>query len=214
MCKLSRFRHVFVIAVLGIVYPMLVSTANAAHFSINYSGTFDRDAYSNLESFIEVNDQHSGHLTFDLAADGTLSNIAGSATLGDHDVTFTGDYRTEALFVPGGLYVGFKFNALSDGNGAYVDTLLLRFNPVVGTASYDLYALLMNSTVEVNELSVSGRVPRPAGGTFAGFIYDDDPTAQINVSVVPLPAALPLYGAGLVIVGLVGRRYKKRLSAS
>ncbi len=188
---------------------VLVGTANAAHVSIDYAGTFDRDVYSNLGTILEVNDQYSGNLTFDLATDGTLSNIAGNASFGGHDVNLTGDYKISALVVPGGLGVEFDFTALSDGNGAVVDKLRLRFNPVVGEATYDLFALLMNATVEVNELALRGWVPRSAGGFHAAYMIDDDPTAQINVSVVPLPAALPLYGAGLVLIGLVGR-YRKR----
>lgn len=36
---------------------------------------------------------------------------------------------------------------------------------------------------------------------------------QIHVSAVPLPAALPLYGAGLAIVGFLGWRRKRAITA-
>ncbi|MEH6401952.1 MAG: hypothetical protein V7750_01175 [Sneathiella sp.] len=35
-----------------------------------------------------------------------------------------------------------------------------------------------------------------------------------EVSVVPLPADLPLYGAGLVVIGFVGWRKKRKTSAT
>ena len=42
---------------------------------------------------------------------------------------------------------------------------------------------------------------------------DDFKISGMSVSVVPLPAALPLYGAGMAVLGFIGWRRKKRLSA-
>ncbi len=42
---------------------------------------------------------------------------------------------------------------------------------------------------------------------------DDFKISGMSVSVVPLPAALPLYGAGMAVLGFIGWRRKKRLAA-
>ncbi len=50
-------------------------------------------------------------------------------------------------------------------------------------------------------------------GAFDGSLFtpaDNFKIKGMSVSVVPLPAALPLYGAGIVILGLVGWMRKKR----
>jgi len=46
----------------------------------------------------------------------------------------------------------------------------------------------------------------PSTGTVASLTYSEP-----QVSAVPLPAALPLYGAGLAIMGLVGWRRKRKV---
>lgn len=61
-----------------------------------------------------------------------------------------------------------------------------------------------------------GRYGGPLGSTI-GNTLDGGPenryaagTFAYNVSVVPLPAALPLYGAGLAVMGFVGWRRKQK----
>lgn len=43
---------------------------------------------------------------------------------------------------------------------------------------------------------------------------DDFKLASVTVSAVPLPAALPLYGAGIAVMGFVGWRRKQKLAAA
>lgn len=63
---------------------------------------------------------------------------------------------------------------------------------------------------------VSSFLEITATGTFwaDGFISGNDSftAAQINVSSVPVPAALPLMAGGLGLLGLVGRRRKRSAS--
>ncbi len=51
-----------------------------------------------------------------------------------------------------------------------------------------------------------------------GAISSDDDfkleSLTVSVSVVPLPAALPLYGAGIAVLGFIGYRRKKKQAAS
>ncbi|MEP3244518.1 MAG: hypothetical protein ABJN40_15380 [Sneathiella sp.] len=49
-------------------------------------------------------------------------------------------------------------------------------------------------------------------GDGSGDLDFDDMAMRISVSAVPLPAALPLYGAGLAIMVFFGWRRKKRLA--
>ncbi|MEP3244517.1 MAG: VPLPA-CTERM sorting domain-containing protein [Sneathiella sp.] len=54
------------------------------------------------------------------------------------------------------------------------------------------------------------------GDTFGIGAYDYNDNFKISgmtVSAVPLPAALPLYGAGMAVIGFIGWRRKKRLAA-
>ncbi|MBL4907323.1 MAG: hypothetical protein JKX94_07725 [Sneathiella sp.] len=44
--------------------------------------------------------------------------------------------------------------------------------------------------------------------------YHDFKIASITVSAVPLPAALPLYGAGIAVLGFVGWLREKKLAAA
>lgn len=50
-------------------------------------------------------------------------------------------------------------------------------------------------------------------GIGARDTFDNFKISGMTVSAVPLPAALPLYGAGMAIIGFIGWRRKKRLSA-
>jgi len=52
-------------------------------------------------------------------------------------------------------------------------------------------------------------------GAYDGSFFSTDnfKISGMSVSVVPLPAALPLYGAGMAVLGFIGWRRKKRLSA-
>lgn len=50
------------------------------------------------------------------------------------------------------------------------------------------------------------------GSNFPAFA-DYEVANQINVSAVPLPAALPLYGAGLALAGFLGWRRKRAITA-
>ena len=57
-------------------------------------------------------------------------------------------------------------------------------------------------------LEYSGRVPNPDASTFAGVAYRFDLTGTIGTSAVPVPAAVWLFGSGLL--GLVGVARRKK----
>jgi len=52
-----------------------------------------------------------------------------------------------------------------------------------------------------------------SGGNTAEFLRATFTEGNENISVVPLPAALPLYGTGLAIMGFIGWRRKRKAAA-
>ena len=56
------------------------------------------------------------------------------------------------------------------------------------------------------------RITETAG--FNSFVGGIDNIRFENINVVPLPAALPLFGTGLAIMGFIGWRRKRRMAAA
>jgi len=54
----------------------------------------------------------------------------------------------------------------------------------------------------------------PGGGDIKFIFADDFSFAQSTISPVPLPAALPLYGTGLAIMGFIGWHRKRKIASA
>ncbi len=183
------------------------TTANAAHVTIKFSGETNAAFFSReMDPYLGIGDAYSGQLTFDLANDGAVSNVGGSAVINGYNVDFS-NYNGVISTSVAGVETEFGFTSFGGGAGEWnIDRIRFRANSNITGA-------LGPSGYNISRLTFSGARNYGTGTGFR-YVYEEGPTVAIDVSVVPLPAALPLYGAGLVIVGLVGRRYKKRLSAS
>jgi hypothetical protein len=81
-----------------------------------------------------------------------------------------------------------------------------------GRASPDTFSLL-NVLLAAGD-TVELRMFRTGPGTSTGDYVGLDLTVDLNTSAVPLPAAFPLFAAGLGIMGLVGWRRKRKASAA
>ncbi len=68
-------------------------------------------------------------------------------------------------------------------------------------------------SVSGNTLTTSFFVTQPGDWIRVITAFTDPDPANIGVGVVPLPAALPLYGTGLAIMGFIGWRRKRKAAA-
>ena len=83
-----------------------------------------------------------------------------------------------------------------------MDNLLGTNSVPIASSFSGLLALSIMSGTEIS-YALFGTI----GGAFFNSVFADDLT--FNTSIVPLPAALPLFVGGLGLMGLVGRREKQ-----
>ncbi len=102
------------------------------------------------------------------------------------------------------------------------------YNNILGSAvSFSMLGGDATGNQEEQHLTVSGNITN-SGNIWAHLRFTSDLDKQFGnwrntpeemfawggpVSVVPLPAALPLYGTGLAVMGLIGWRRKKKLAS-
>jgi hypothetical protein len=108
----------------------------------------------------------------------------------------------------GGIVKGTSvgYGALFDPSGANI-----KWNGpgVVGFADGTLLRIaLSNVDIECSEMFCTDRPTRLVAGTFTLLVLPKPP-----VSAVPLPATLPLFAAGLGVIGGAGLRRRKRRKA-
>ncbi len=93
----------------------------------------------------------------------------------------------------GGEEFAFYFD--DDGNGSLSYDFVGEVNPI--GSSYTFLGTYIGQTF----------------GFGARGSHDDYYLKSVTVSAVPLPAALPLYGAGLAVIGFVGWRKRRKAAA-
>jgi len=73
--------------------------------------------------------------------------------------------------------------------------------------------LILEAETDVGKIALNLQDYQSVSYTFIGQnIYNvgTSAPADINLSAVPLPAALPLYGAGIAVMGFIGLRSKRK----
>ncbi|TNE41617.1 MAG: hypothetical protein EP348_00670 [Alphaproteobacteria bacterium] len=140
----------------------------------------------------------SHNLSGGAANDNSNSGMTQTVTLGPGRYEFSFAYlgRTEDIGTNG---IGYSLVNLT----ADPDQDILNTN-VTGVRSDDwqIFSFLFNLD-EATDLGVNFWA-KGTEDTFGGYLDD------IRISAVPLPAALPLYGAGLAAMGLMGWRRKRK----
>lgn len=136
-------------------------------------------------------------IDFDVAVSGGSSRTLTGLTLGDGDLSATGDAFAEVLF----------FDAETGGNllaEIFDDTIL--GSEIEGNATFDpsLSSLSLFGTIE-GETNTNDST---AGLSTFSLTFDLDGTPPVNppVTPIPLPASLPLIFAGLGSLVFLGRR--------
>ena len=197
------------VAVLATIMLMLAGNAYSARVTINFSGEFDSGT-SAAEPLIGVGDTYNGYLTFDILEDDTISDVSGNLTVNGYSTIFTGfDYSHFPTL--GGSdysrrYLEFSLDPVGGALGEYqISSMRFMFSTLGMGRHVRTFQILTSDRREF--LSTEVRAKRVSGRTTSyARLHDFDPNGEavIGVSVVPLPAALPLYGAGIAILGLVG----------
>lgn len=177
--------------------------AGAIPYSITFSGVIDTSTAPSAAPVLGIGDPYSGQLSFDIDSSDVISNVSGNAVLNGFTTQFTG------------------FSHRTSGN-SNLGAFIFSINPVGGSfkissIKFDLSASGISSNpdgslfdfVSANDVSVSTVnlvTLSPIGASFAyNHSFDD-----FVLTTVPLPAGLPLYAAGLGILGFIGWRRKQK----
>ncbi len=124
----------------------------------------------------------------------------------DGSTSNAGDLTTKDTFAAGTYELSFRL-AGNQRRSSLNDGVDISFGGLIATLTkahndpFQLYTYIV-TLASADYLSFSH-----AGGDNIGLLLDD-----VNVTAVPLPAALPLYGAGLAAMGFVGWRRKQKLA--
>jgi len=141
----------------------------------------------------------------------TAGSIAGTAPIAALDIS------TAAATVPGSLLgtlpfpITPGFTATSGGVG--ILSLVAPFaGPIPAGTTIDLFSLTFDALTP----GMSRVIPSTGGGlgglALAGvFVPFTSAGGSVTVSAIPLPAAFPLYGAGIAFMGFIGWRRSRKV---
>jgi|GEM_PF-2468062 len=114
-----------------------------------------------------------------------------TALFSNHGGSSVGESKTIGFVNNGALQFWFQTgSSLAKNAGSIADGLVMAFYQESATSVIALF------------------------GDAGGDQDYDDMAMRISVTAVPLPAALPLYGAGLAVLGFVGWRRKQKLATA
>ena len=126
----------------------------------------------------------------------------------DGSTSNAGDLQTKDDFAVGTYELSFRLAGNQRRTSAN-DGVLVTFGDLsesFSKAAFDPFELI---TRIVTLGSTDFLTFSHAGGDNIGLLLDD-----VQISAVPLPAALPLYGAGMALLGFLGWRRKQKLANS
>jgi len=192
------------VASAAVAFLAISSTTNAATVT-SLSDNFNSESQGlNYNSFANW-DVSNG--TVDLIGPGFFPLCGGSNCVDlDGSTGNAGDLTTKDAFSIGKYELTFRIAGSQRGQNA--DGVTVTFgdmNESFKKASTDPFELI---TRIVMLSSADFLAFSHAGGDNIGILLDD-----VTITAVPLPAALPLYGAGLGLLGYVGWRRKRKNAA-
>lgn len=138
------------------------------------------------------------------------AGFAGNSYCAGCNGSFNLDFTSTSVGTSDGVFgVGFDFFNL----GNPINTAFVTF----GDGSTENYTLsnTLNSFFGISSdlLITSMHLGLLNGGTTTAGSFALDNLTIGSISAVPLPAALPLYGAGIALIGLMGWRRKRKQNA-
>jgi len=168
------------------------------------------DGSSLFDAFAFAADFNSSGAVLGGTGMATAGTIAGTAPVAALDVFTAGPAAPGVLLTPSGVPfpVTPGFMASSDGFG-----ILSIVLPFAGT-TIDLLSLTLDALTP----GTSRVILSPGGGlgglAFAGVsVPFISASGSVTVSAIPLPAALPLYGVGIAVLGFIGWCKKRKVEA-
>jgi len=166
------------------------------------------DGSSLFDAFAFAADFNSSGAVLGGTGMATAGTIAGTAPVAALDVFTAGPAAPGVLLTPSGVPfpVTPGFMASSDGFG-----ILSIVLPFAGT-TIDLLSLTLDALTP----GTSRVILSPGGGlgglAFAGVsVPFISASGSVTVSAIPLPAALPLYGVGIAVLGFIGWCKKRKI---
>ncbi len=166
------------------------------------------DGSSLFDAFAFAADFNSSGAVLGGTGMATAGTIAGTAPVAALDVFTVGPAAPGVLLTPSGVPfpVTPGFMASSDGFG-----ILSIVLPFAGT-TIDLLSLTLDALTP----GTSRVILSPGGGlgglAFAGVsVPFISASGSVTVSAIPLPAALPLYGVGIAVLGFIGWCKKRKV---
>ena len=166
------------------------------------------DGSSLFDAFAFAADFNSSGAVLGGTGMATAGTIAGTAPVAALDVFTAGPAAPGVLLTPSGVPfpVTPGFMASSDGFG-----ILSIVLPFAGT-TIDLLSLTLDALTP----GTSRVILSPGGGlgglAFAGVsVPFISASGSVTVSAIPLPAALPLYGVGIAVLGFIGWCKKRKV---
>lgn len=134
---------------------------------------------------------------FDLSDDLSKSDIVGTPTIAK--------FRNNTKKVGGGVNLNGKF---SESGHAFIFDVGFRFTKTDISTPLTFTVSDLGGSLNLSDWTRVGLRFQSVTTNGVGTLQDDKLMGMPVVSAVPLPAALPLYGAGLIILGFLG--YKRR----
>ncbi len=212
---MNIFKLLTVVVSLFVLAVTASGTANAITI-----GTYTPGSYLQSGSFTNLNTSLLTGVIIDLGVD---AGAAGQGTPvwdtnnGSYTGTPTGAFSN---LVPGSTdnFFTVSFLGLNITNGNSFAYSGLDYDGFTGASINGGGATLLDGSELVTLLFANGNTVSallPAGSSNSvGTLLFDDSNLVTGVSVVPLPAALPLYGAGIAVLGFMGWRRKRKTSAA
>ncbi|WP_169570320.1 VPLPA-CTERM sorting domain-containing protein [Sneathiella limimaris] len=190
----------FGVALALILFAGLTSQVNAAVLS-SFSDDFEAETKElNSNDFLNWNVSNGtvdtiGTGFYDLCDTNTCVDLDGSTRN-------AGDLSTKDSFAIGTYKLSFRIagnqrGGSSDGVNVTFGDLNEDFSKNPGDAFEEIIRIVTLTTEGILTFS-------HAGGDNIGILLDD-----VEISAVPLPAALPLYAAGMALLGFMGWRKRK-----
>lgn len=177
-----------------------------------------------IAAFVAFFSSYAQAATFSYSVSGvTLSD--GSNITGSFDFEDSGSIFSNIMLTLTGANVptsssGQPFNGLYDTASFYTDTSIVIFGrngltnsgePALGLVLGTGLDLLVGGNTGIS-IAGYGNCNSGCPANSFGTVNQSGVNGQLtgSLSVVPLPAALPLYGAGIAILGFLGWRRKNR----
>ncbi|MBL4905961.1 MAG: hypothetical protein JKX94_00790 [Sneathiella sp.] len=192
------------VAATVLAFSAVPSSGQAATLTA-LSDNFNTETLSlNYNSFANWNVSNG---TVDLIGPGFFALCGGTRCVDmDGSTANAGDLTTKDNFAIGSYALSFRIAGNQRGGAA--DGMVVTFgdlNELFVRNPFDPFGLVQRT---VNLAALDFLTFSHNGGDNIGILLDDVTIRQL--SVIPLPAALPLYGAGLAVMGFIGWRRKMK----